>query len=146
MLSGMPTGTRPDPTPEEEQIAALLRAAMASKIPAWNQQDLARATGIESSGLSRALRARRGLYVYELLRICLALGLDAGQVIDEARRRVRVMPEPVDAVESARAAGPDLSELHSPRPEDNRGVASRPAHAPARPRVAGGRGTRPPHS
>jgi hypothetical protein len=46
----------------------------------------------------------------------------------------------------APAPGPDLSEVHQPRPEDNRGVASRPAHAPARPRVAGGRGTRPHHS
>lgn len=46
----------------------------------------------------------------------------------------------------APAPAPDFSELHQPRPEDNRGVASRPAHAPARPRVAGGRGTRPPHS
>lgn len=45
----------------------------------------------------------------------------------------------------APAPGPDLSELHQPRPEDNRGVASRPAHEPARVRAAGGRGTRPPH-
>jgi hypothetical protein len=41
---------------------------------------------------------------------------------------------------------PDLSEVHQPRPEDNRGVASRPAHAPSRSRVVGGRGTMPPHS
>jgi len=46
---------------------------------------------------------------------------------------------------SAPAPAPDLSEVHQPRPEDNRGVASRPAHAPAPSRVAGGRGTRPPH-
>jgi hypothetical protein len=39
----------------------------------------------------------------------------------------------------------DLSEVHRPRPEDNSGVASRPAHAPSRSRVAGGKGTRPPH-
>jgi len=45
----------------------------------------------------------------------------------------------------APTAAPDLSEVHQPRPEDNRGVASRPAHAPAPSRVAGGRGTRPPH-
>lgn len=42
-------------------------------------------------------------------------------------------------------AAPDLSEVHQPRPEDNPGVASRPAHAPSRSRVAGGKGTRPPH-
>lgn len=41
---------------------------------------------------------------------------------------------------------PDLSEVHRPRPEDNPGVASRPAHAPSRSRVVGGRGTRPPHT
>jgi hypothetical protein len=40
----------------------------------------------------------------------------------------------------------DLSEVHRPRPEDNSGVASRPAHAPSRSRVAGGKGTRPPHT
>lgn len=40
---------------------------------------------------------------------------------------------------------PDLSEVHRPRPEDNPGVASRPAHAPSRSRAVGGRGTRPPH-
>lgn len=40
----------------------------------------------------------------------------------------------------------DLSEVHRPRPEDNSGVASRPAHAPSRSHVAGGRGTRPPHT
>lgn len=45
----------------------------------------------------------------------------------------------------APAPSPDLSESHAPRPEDNSGVASRPAHAPSRSRVAGGRGTRPPH-
>lgn len=44
------------------------------------------------------------------------------------------------------APGPDLSETHEPRPTDSSGVASRPAHAPSRSRVAGGRGTRPPHS
>lgn len=42
--------------------------------------------------------------------------------------------------------GPDPSEVHRPRPEDNSGVASRPAHAPSRSHVAGGRGTRPPHT
>lgn len=41
---------------------------------------------------------------------------------------------------------PDLSEVHRPRPEDNPGVASRPAHASSRSRVVGGRGTRPPHT
>lgn len=44
------------------------------------------------------------------------------------------------------APEPDLSEVHRPRPEDNPGVASRPAHAPSRSRVVGGRGTRPPHT
>ena len=53
-------------------------------------------------------------------------------------------PEPVDAAPPPPA--PDLAESHVPRPEDNRGVASRSAHAPSRSRVAGGRGTRPPHS
>lgn len=41
---------------------------------------------------------------------------------------------------------PDLSEVHRPRPEDNPGVASRPAHVSSRSRVVGGRGTRPPHT
>jgi hypothetical protein len=44
------------------------------------------------------------------------------------------------------APAPDLSEVHQPRPEDNRGVATRPAHEPSRARAARGRGTRPPHS
>lgn len=44
------------------------------------------------------------------------------------------------------APEPDASEVHRPRPEDNSGVASRPAHAPSRSHVAGGRGTRPPHT
>lgn len=57
-----------------------------------------------------------------------------------------VRPETVDEDAPSHPSAPDLSELHQPRPEDNRGVASRPAHAPARPRVSGGRGTRPPHS
>jgi len=56
----------------------------------------------------------------------------------EAPELPEVVPSP--------APGPDLSEVHRPRPEDNRGVASRPAHAPSRSRAAGGRGTRPPHS
>jgi hypothetical protein len=56
-----------------------------------------------------------------------------------------VTPETDDEALLAPAPSPDLSELHAPRPEDNSGVASRPAHAPARSRVAGGRGTRPPH-
>jgi len=59
----------------------------------------------------------------------------AAPLTSESDGEGRPAPEPA----------PDLSELHQPRPEDNRGVASRPAHAPARPRVAGGRGTRPPH-
>ncbi|MEU4386804.1 helix-turn-helix transcriptional regulator [Promicromonospora sp. NPDC023805] len=59
---------------------------MAAKIPAWNQQDLAAATGLDASGLSRALRAKRGLTVYELLKISSALGVAAGRVIDDARR------------------------------------------------------------
>lgn len=57
-----------------------------------------------------------------------------------------VTSESVDEPQVVPAPVPDLSELHAPRPEDNSGVASRPAHAPSRPRVAGGRGTRPPHS
>jgi hypothetical protein len=46
---------------------------------------------------------------------------------------------------SAQPSAPDLSEVHAPRPEDSSGVASRSAHAPSRSRVAGGKGTRPPH-
>lgn len=68
-------------------------------------------------------------------------------LLDTGYLQAEVTPESADAEQPAPApAQEDFSELHQPRPEDNRGVASRPAHAPARPRVAGGRGTRPPHS
>lgn len=63
--------------------------------------------------------------------------VDTGYVTPEADGEVRRPSDP--------APGLDLSEVHRPRPEDNSGVASRPAHAPSRSRVAGGKGTRPPH-
>lgn len=51
-----------------------------------------------------------------------------------------------EALPPSAPSEPDLSEVHRPRPEDNPGVASRPAHVPSRSRVVGGRGTRPPHT
>jgi len=62
------------------------------------------------------------------------------------------LPDPVTPVLDGEAqlppvpaAAPDLSEVHQPRPEDNSGVASRPAHAPSRSHALGARDTRPPH-
>lgn len=47
--------------------------------------------------LSRMLKPEKSMLVDELVAVCTALGLDAGRVIDEARRRVHDGQRPDDA-------------------------------------------------
>jgi hypothetical protein len=101
----------------------------------WKQNGLRR---LPKKDLLAAVARQTGVPYETVLRAALT---DAGYLDP-------VTPAPDgDAPAPATAPGPspDLSEVHAPRPEDNSGVASRPAHAPSRSRVAGGRGTRPPH-
>jgi len=51
--------------------------------------DLARAAEIEPSQLSRMLKPEKAMLAQELYALCEALGLDAGDVMREAMRRVR---------------------------------------------------------
>lgn len=99
----------------------------------WKQNGLRR---LPKPDLLAAVARQAGVPYETVLRAALT---DAGYLDP-------VKPESDDAFPTAPAPAPDLSELHAPRPEDNPGVAARPAHAPSRSRVAGGRGTRPPHS
>lgn len=60
--------------------------------------------------------------------------IDTGYVTREAAESGRSEPAP--------APSPPSSAVHVPEPEDNIGVATRPAHGPDQSRVAGAAGTR----
>jgi len=64
------------------EVAASVRALMGRK--RVTQADLARATGISQSVLSRVLADQRDLSVDELHLIAQYLGVDAGRIIDNA--------------------------------------------------------------
>lgn len=53
-------------------------------------------TGIDASMISRMLKPEKPMLVDELVVICDALGIDAGEVIDQGRRRVRESPAAVE--------------------------------------------------
>lgn len=69
-------------------IAAHIRAAMARQTPPIRQSELAKAADIDRSTLSYLLKPSKTMRVEELDRICTALGLSTGAVIDSARRAV----------------------------------------------------------
>lgn len=89
---------RHQPSTLDSAIARIIDAAMADRRPRVTRADLARITGIDASMISRMLKPEKPMLVDELVQICDALGLHAGQVIDEGRRRVRagtdVVPQP----------------------------------------------------
>lgn len=62
-----------------EEVAAEVRAAVARK--GWQQADLARATGLNKSSLSRKLRGEVSIYVDELVLIAIALDIDPGDLL-----------------------------------------------------------------
>ena len=88
ILSGVPTGTRPDPGLLSVAVAAHLRAAMARQTPPMTQLELARLTGIDASTLSRLLTPKKQMLVEQLDAICRALRIDTAAVIDSARKVV----------------------------------------------------------
>lgn len=73
---------------------------MADRRPRVTRADLSRMTGIDASMISRMLKPEKPMLVDELVEICDALGLNAGRVIDDGRRRVQAgthspaQPEP----------------------------------------------------
>jgi hypothetical protein len=83
-----PTRTRHLPSPLNVEIAKILDGARVARRPRVDISELARQSGIERSMLSRMLKPEKSMLVDELVAVCTALGLDAGRVIDEARRRV----------------------------------------------------------
>lgn len=91
---------RHQPTALDVAIARILDAAMADRRPRVTRADLSRMTAIDASMISRMLKPEKPMLVDELVAVCDALGLDAGRVIDDGRRRVREgsvvveMPEP----------------------------------------------------
>jgi DNA-binding Xre family transcriptional regulator len=75
-------------SPLTVSIAAIIRASMAKRTPAWSQRELQRATGITQSTLSRLLAPTQVMNINQLDAICQALELDAGEVMDSARKAV----------------------------------------------------------
>lgn len=69
------------------EVARIIDAALATRRPRWTRAELSRATGIEASSLSRMLKPSKPMLIDELALICDALGLDAGQVLNEAQSR-----------------------------------------------------------
>lgn len=67
-----------------QKVAAQVRDAIARR--GWGQADLARATGIATSALSRKLRGQVPFYVDELLCIAAALEVDPGVLLPDQRR------------------------------------------------------------
>lgn len=85
--------TRHQPSPLDSAIARILDAAMADRRPRVTRADLSRMTGIDASMLSRMLKPEKPMLVDELVVICDALGIDAGDVIDQGRRRAKEAPD-----------------------------------------------------
>lgn len=91
-----PTRMRHLPSPLNIEIVKILDGARAARRPRVDISELARQSGIERSMLSRMLKPEKSMLVDELVAVCTALELDAGRVIDEARRRVSA-EQPDDA-------------------------------------------------
>jgi DNA-binding Xre family transcriptional regulator len=114
--------TRHQPSPLDSAIARILDAVMADRRPRVTRADLSRMTGIDASMLSRMLKPEKPMLVDELVVICDALNIDAGEVIDQGRRRateapvaaVQPAPHSTPVTESDIAAGATLP-LAEPR-------------------------------
>ena len=70
------------PGPAGVSVSRAIRAAMGAQ--RLNQAELVRRAGIPQSTLSKILADKRDLGIDEYLRICSALALNPGQVLDEA--------------------------------------------------------------
>lgn len=84
IITGMPTGTRPEPDTYEIALAGIVRMLMAGKQPAWSQSDLAKRTGIPQTTISRLLQPRTGMTVRQAKSIADALGVDLGNLMANA--------------------------------------------------------------
>jgi len=92
-------------------------------------------TGIDASMLSRMLKPEKPMLVDELVAICDALRIDAGEVIDQGRRRAREAPvvaertvphsTPVTEADIAAGATLPLAEPHHRRIARSSGTTSR---------------------
>lgn len=152
-----------------DAVAAVLRAEVA--VLGLSLNELEERTGIPKVSIQRYLAGTRPITIGTVTTIADAIGMSLQQVIIEAQRRLPMFspPEKRDAIEtdpispepagaSATPAGsesepgpdpapaPPSSETHVPRPEDNRGVASRPAHGPSRSHAGDAAGTRRRHT
>lgn len=97
---------------------------MASRRPKMSQLDLARATGIGQSQLSRMLAPTKPMFVEEFIAICRALSLDPMTVIREAERRVLLHAVEGDHDEGARHATPTGSTPGGAEPAQHSSPAS----------------------
>lgn len=68
-------------------IAGELRAQRARL--AWTVEALAERSGVPKSTVDRAMRGESALSVEVLIPLCAALGLDVGELIDQAARQAR---------------------------------------------------------
>lgn len=85
----MPTGTKPPPTAITFAIASQIRGAMASSTPVIPRADVVEATGISRAMVHRFLKPERIMDVEQLVAVCDAVGLDAGDVMAAALAEVR---------------------------------------------------------
>lgn len=122
----MPTGTKSKPSALTIAIAARLRSEMAAKTPVVYQRHLEDLTGIPQSTISRFLKPEKTMSIEQLDALCVALGLDAGQVMTEAREAVR-------SQEAARTAEPAAETVDAPLRKTS--VPARPEHAPSQSRA-----------
>lgn len=127
--------TRHQPSPLDSAIARILDAVMADRRPRVTRADLSRMTGIDASMLSRMLKPEKPMLVDELVVICDALGIDAGEVIDQGRRRAKEAPDAyaqpaphsttLTAADIAAGATLPLAESHHRRTSRSSGTTSR---------------------
>ena len=94
---GMPTGTRPQPNAHEIALAAIVRGVMVTRAEPVTQTELARRTGIPQTTISRLLKPKQGMTVRHVIDIARALGVNPGELVEEAQRVA-------DGVEGAHAA------------------------------------------
>jgi transcriptional regulator with XRE-family HTH domain len=85
-------------TPLTLKLAEILRAELARRD--WTQLELAARSGVPQPMISKILKGKRShITIDELDALCVALGLDAAEVLTEAREyvRTRSLTPPEDA-------------------------------------------------